>query len=70
MVYAIDARQEAVGRQGLNVGNIELDGLQGQIANSSSDEEEKKNHESINSLYTAPHGFDSFSSAFKYWELS
>ena len=62
MVYAIDARKEGAEQQGLIMSSIELGGLQGQIANhSSSDEEEKKN--SIEDLYVAPHGFDSFSSA-------
>ena len=70
MVYAIDARKEEARRQGLNVGNIELDGLHGQFAGSSSEEEEKKYVESFGDLFSAPHGFESFSSAFKYWEIS
>ena len=37
MVYAIDRTYEAAERQGLNMGNIELDCLQGQIVGSSSD---------------------------------
>ena len=70
MVNAIDRTYEAAERQGLNMGNIELDCLQGHIVGSSSDEEEKKNHVPFEDLYVAPHGFDSFSSAFKCWELS
>ena len=67
MVYAINKRQDAVENQGLYSRNIELGGLQGQNANSSSDEEEKKSYAVFEDLYTAPHGFDSFSSAFKCW---
>ena len=70
MVYAINKRQDAAEHQGLYSRNIELGGLQGQNANSSSDEEEKKTYVVFEDLYTAPHGFDSFSSAFKCWELS
>ena len=70
MVYAINRRSDAAEHQGRYARNIELDGLQGQIASSSSDEEEKKSYVVFEDLYTAPHGFDSFSSAFKCWELS
>ena len=35
-----------------------------------SDEEEKKSLVPLEDLYVAPHGFDSFSSALKCWQLS